>query len=146
MKTKESVWPGEKPPTKEDIERLYRLAYCVDPDYFKKEDVVNLGLDLYRLKEFGQVRMTKSLAVLRKQAPILWKRLSDVQKAAYILGDIIAGLRYVDGALREIEAFIGEFPEGHESVDFIHHQLFAKLPMGLRSRLEQGFGKWKKDE
>jgi len=128
MKTTENAWPGEKAPSKDDIERLYRLAYCVDPDYFKKEDVVNLGLDLYRLKEFGQVVMKKSLSVLRKQAPALWKRLSDTQKADYVLGDVIAGLRYVDGAIREMEKFIGEFPEGHESVDFIYHQLFARLP------------------
>jgi hypothetical protein len=143
MKTAENAWPSEKAPSKDDIERLYRLAYCVNPDYYRKEDVVNLGLDLYRLKEFGQVRMTKPLTVLRKQAPILWKRLSDVQRAAYVLGDVIAGLRYVDGAVTELEKLMGEFPEAHESVDFIYHQLFARMPASLRDKLEKGFGKWK---
>jgi hypothetical protein len=143
MKTEAKAWPGEKVPTKEEIERMYWLAYCVDPDFFRREDVVDFGLDLYRLKEFGQVRMSKGLGVLRRHATALWKRLSDTQRAAYILGDIISGLRYVDGAVRELEKVMGEFPEAHEGVDFIYHQLFAKLPLGLRNKLEKGFGKWK---
>jgi hypothetical protein len=139
-----NIWPGDRSPTKEEIERMYRLAYCVDPDFFRKEDVIDFGLDFYRLKEFGQVQMGKSLGVLRKHAPSLWKRLSDSQKAAYILGDIISGLRYVDGAIRELEKVMGGFSEAHEHVDFIYHQLFAKLPVSLRLKLEKGFGKWKR--
>lgn len=143
MKTAERTWPGEKLPSKEEVERMYRLAYCVNPDFFRKEDVVDFGLDLYRLKEFGQVRMTKTLAVLRKHAASLWRRMSDAQKAAYILADVIAGLKYVDGAVKELEKLMGAFPEAHESIDFIYNQLFAKLPLGLRDKIDLGFGKWK---
>jgi hypothetical protein len=143
VKTANTAWPGEKTPTKEEVERMYRLAYCVDPDFFRREDVVDFGIDLYRLKEFGEVRMSKGLAILRRHAPALWKRLSDAQRAAYVLGDVISGLRYVDGAIKELEKLMGAFPEAHESIDFIYHQLFAKLPLGLRTRLEKGFGKWK---
>lgn len=143
MKSETKAWPGAQAPGKEEVERMYWLAYCVDPEFFRKEDVVDFGIDLYRLKEFGQVRMSKGLAVLRKNAPFLWKRLSDTQRAAYILGDIVSGLRYVDGAVKELEKVMGEFPEAHESVDFIYHQLFAKMPTGLRAKLEKGFGKWK---
>lgn len=143
MKTAIQAWPGDKLPSKEEVERMYRLAYCVNPDFFRKEDVVDFGLDLYRLKEFGQVRMTKTLAVLRKHAAPLWRRLSDAQKAAYILADVISGLKYVDGAVKELEKLMGAFPEAHESVDFIYNQLFAKLPLGLRDKIELGFGKWK---
>lgn len=143
MKTANTVWPGDKAPSKEEVERMYRLAYCVDPEFFRREDVIDFGLDLYRLKEFGEVRMSKNVGVLRRHAPTLWKRLSDAQRAAYILADVVSGLRYVDGAVKELEKVMGAFPEAHESVDFIYHQLFAKLPIGLRNKLEKGFGKWK---
>lgn len=143
MNQTKEVWPGEKPPTKEEVERLYRLSYMVDHVFFRREDVVDLGLDLRRLKEFGEVRMSKGLSVLRKHAPGLWHRMNDLQKAAYIMADVISGLKYVDQAIKELEKVVGPIPEAHDGVSFVHTGLFARIPAHLRERLEKGFGKWK---
>jgi len=135
--------PGTKPLTKEEVERLYRLSYTVDHEFFKREDVVDLGLDVRQLKEFGEVRFSKSLTVLRKQVPALWKRMNDLQKAAYIMGDVMSGLKDVDLAIKELEKVVGPIPEAHEGVSFVQTGIFASIPAHLRDRLQKGFGKWK---
>lgn len=135
--------PSEKHLSKDDVERLYRLAYTVDHEFFRREDLIELGLDLHRLKEFGEVRMSKSLAQVRRQVPILWKRMNDLQKAAYILGDVMSGLKYVDQTIRELEKILGEMHEAHEGISFIQTGLFARIPAHLRDRLSKGFAKWK---
>lgn len=137
------TWPGTKPPTKEEVERLYRLSYTVDHEFFRREDVVDLGLDVRQLKEFGEVRFTKSLSALRKHAPALWKRMNDLQKAAYIMGDVMSGLKDVDLAIKELEKVVGPIPDAHEGISFVQTGIFASIPSHLRDRLEKGFGKWK---
>lgn len=135
--------PGDKPLTKDEVERLYRLSYTVDHEFYRREDVIELGLDYYRLKEFGEVRMSKSLSALRKQVPVLWKRMNDLQKAAYIMGDVMSGLKYLDNAIRELEKLLGEIPQAHDGISFIETGLFARIPAHLRERLSKGFAKWK---
>ena len=143
MNQVKEVWPGEKPPTKEEVERLYRLSYTVDHEFFRREDVVDLGLDVRQLKEFGEVRLSKSLSVLRKHAPSLWKRMNDLQKAAYIMGDVMSGLKEVGLAIKELEKVVGPIPQAHEGVSFVETGMFAWIPSHLRDRLQKGFGKWK---
>jgi hypothetical protein len=137
------VGPGEKLLSKDEVERLYRLAYTVDHEFFQKQDLIDLGLDLHRLKEFGEVRMSKSLSQVRKQVPALWKRMNDLQKAAYIMGDVMSGLKYLDNAIRELEKLLGEIPHAHDGISFIETGLFARIPAHLRDRLSKGFAKWK---
>lgn len=144
------AWPGEKPPTKEEIERLYRLSYTVDHEFFRREDVIDLGLDLRQLKEFGEARMSKSLSTLRKHAPALWHRMNDLQKAAYIMADVMSGLKYVDQAIKELEKVVGAIPEAHKGIEmasdgvsFLRTGLFSRIPTHLKDRLDKGFGKWK---
>jgi len=107
------AWPGTKHPSKEEVERLYRLSYTVDHEFFRREDVVDLGLDVRQLKEFGEVRFSKSLSVLRKHVPSLWKRMNDLQKAAYIMADVMSGLKGVDLAIKELEKVVGPIPQAH---------------------------------
>lgn len=137
------TWPGTKPLSKEEVERLYRLSYTVDHEFFKREDVVDLGLDVRQLKEFGEVRLSKSLTILRKHVPTLWKRMNDLQKAAYIMGDVMSGLKDVDLAIKELEKVVGPIPQAHEGVSFVETGMFAWIPGHLRDRLQKGFGKWK---
>ena len=137
------AWPGTKHPSKEEVERLYRLSYTVDHEFFRREDVVDLGLDVRQLKEFGEVRFSKSLSVLRKHVPSLWKRMNDLQKAAYIMADVMSGLKEVDLAIKELEKVVGPIPQAHEGVSFVQTGMFAWIPSNLRARLEKGFGKWK---
>jgi len=146
MNQTKEAWPKEKPPTKEEVERLYRLAYMVDHEFFRREDVVDLGLDVRRLKEFGEVTMTKTLGVIRKHAPALWRRMNDMQKAAYIVSDLYAILKTADQTIQELEKVAGSMAEAREWVSYIHTGLFARLPQRLRERLDKGFGKWKVEE
>lgn len=143
MNETKEAWLGTKNPSKEEVERLYRLSYMVDHEFFRREDVVDLGLDVRQLKEFGEVRFSKSLSVLRKHVPTLWKRMNDLQKAAYIMADVMSGLKGVDLAIKELEKVCGPIPQAHEGVSFVQTGMFAWIPSHLRDRLEKGFGKWK---
>jgi hypothetical protein len=136
------IFPGRLP-GKAEIERMYRMAYTVDPKVFRVQDVVDFGLDLHRLKEFGDVRMKKSLAVLRKSCKVLWDRMDDQQKAAFLIGDVITGLRKVSGTLQGLEKVMGPIPEAHEGLEMAQNGLYARIPNDLRGRLDQGFGKWR---
>lgn len=144
MKIKNEAWLGEKPPTKDEIERLYKLCYTVDQAYFKKEDVIELGLDLHRLKEFGEVRMKKNLSELRKHVSALWKRMNGSQRAAYIMGDAMSSLDYFERSILELEKILGSLPEVHEGVHFIKTGLMTRTSH-LGDRLKKGSGKWKSD-
>lgn len=143
MNTTKETWPGTKPPTKEELERLYRLAYMIDAQYFKREDVVDLGLDLHRLKEFGEVKMSKGLTVLRKHAGALWKRLNDAQRTAYIIADVFSKLQYIDQAVQELAKEVGPLPEVADGIGLVRTGLFSRVPAHLRERLAKGLGKWK---
>lgn len=143
MKSEKEIWPEGRAPGKEEIERMYRIAYCVDATFFRKEDVIDLGLDLYRLKEFGEARMSKGLPILRKKIASLWSRMTDEQRSAYVMSDVMSGLRYVDLAIKELEKYLGEVPGAHEGVSLVQDNIFSRIPASLRERTERGFGKWK---
>jgi hypothetical protein len=143
MTTLSEAWPGKRLPAKVEIERMYRIAYTVDPNFFKIHDVVDFGLDLHRLKEFGDVTMKKDLTQLRKYAKGLWGRMDDHQKAAFLMGNVIEGLRDVASVLQDLEKVIGPMPDAHEGLEMAQNGLFATIPKALRERLDKGFGKWK---
>lgn len=130
-------------PGKAEIERMYRMAYTVDPRVFRIQDVVDFGLDIPRLKEFGEVRMKKGLAVLRKSCKVLWDRMNDQQKAAFLIGDVVSDLRRVAGRLQGLEKLIGSTPGAHEGLDMAQNSIYARIPNPLRGLLDQGFGKWR---
>lgn len=126
-----------------EIERMYRIAYTVDPAFFRITDVVDFGLDLHRLKEFGDVLMKKDLARLRKYAKELWGRMNDHQKAAFLMSNVIEGLRNVAGVLQELEKLTGPMSDAHEGLEMAQNGLYVNIPKTLRDRLDNGFGKWK---
>lgn len=128
---------------KEEIERMYRMAYCVDPGFFRPADVVDLGLDVVRLKEFGQVRMRKNATLLKRQAGKLWERMSEDQRAAYTIADILSCLGYIGEAMAALEGYLGPLPGAQEELDMVYNALFTKIPLQLQSKLAKGFGKWK---
>lgn len=136
-------WPGDRKLGKHEIERLYRIAYTVDQNFFKILDVADFGIDLHRLKEFGDVVMKKDLAQLRKGAKILWKRMDDHQKAAVLMGNVIEGLRSVSGMLQDFEKLMGPMPDVHDGLDMAQMGLYTGVPKGLRDAVDKGFGKWK---
>lgn len=137
----EDLWTSKL--AKDEIERMYKMAYCVEPGIFRPDDIVDFGMDLRKLKEFGQVEMKKDLPQLRKRAKGLWDRMDRLQRAAFLMGDVVASLRHTAGSLRSLEAVIGRLDEAHDGIDMVYNGLFGKVPKALRERLESGLGKWK---
>lgn len=139
------MWPMDQNPAKSEIEQMLKLAYYVDPSILRPEDVVNFGVDFHRLKEFGEVRMKKDVKRLRSHLPKLWERMTDDQKAAFLINGVLERLEEISTILGHLEEMTGELQETHEGMDMALHGIWAKLPLGLRERLKRGLGKeWSK--
>jgi len=136
------AFPG-KALAKTEIERMYRIAYTVDPAIYRVQDVIDFGIDLRRLKEFGEVLMKKDVSKLRKGVKHLWDRMDDHQKAAFLVGDVVTALKDLGKTVNDLERLMGPILEAHEGLELIQNGLFARIPKALRERLERGFGKWK---
>lgn len=143
MTSKNETWPGRQMLDKNEIERMYRIAYSVNPSFLKIHDVVDFGIDLHRLKEFGDVTMKKELPKLRKGAKELWSRMDDHQKAAFLVGTVIEGLRNVAGVLQDLEKLMTPMPDVHDGLEMAQMGLYTRIPKSLRDAVDKGFGKWK---
>ena len=143
MLTWSEAFPGNKMPGKTEIERMYRIAYTVDPAIYRIQDVIDFNIDLRLLKEFGEVRMKKDVSKLRKGAKALWDRMDDHQKAAFLVGDVVSSLQSLAKTVADLEKLMGPILEAHEGLELIQNGLFARIPKALRQRLEKGFGKWR---
>jgi hypothetical protein len=137
------AFPGKKMPGKTEIERMYRIAYTVDPAIYRIQDVIEFGIDIHRLKEFGEVLMKKDVSKLRKGVRALWDRMDDHQKAAFLVGDVVSSLKNLGKLVADLEKLMGPIMEAHEGLELIQNGLFARIPKALRDRLERGFGKWR---
>lgn len=142
MNSIEEVWPSNRAPDKAQVERMYKLAYILEPEFFRREDVVDFGIDLHRLKEFGEVRMSKSLGQVRKLLPDLWERMDPHQRAAFIMSYLVAALRSVDSLVKDLERELGDLKDVREALALMHGGLFGKFPKDLQKRLERGLGRW----
>lgn len=138
----EAVWPTNRLPTKVQIERMYKLAYTMDPSIFKREDVVDFGIDLYHLKECGEVRMSKPLGKLRKHTSDLWDRMDSHQRAAFIMSYLVDALRSVEVLVKDLEREIGDLKDVREALTWMHSGLFGKFPKGLQKKLALGLERW----
>lgn len=132
-----------KQPEKEDVERMYRVAYLLDQGFFRREDVIDFGMDLHRLKEFGEVKMKKTVIEVRKHVRGLWNRMTDEQRSAFMVGEVLSRINDATEALRHLEVTMGQAPEVHEFLDFAKGYLEAKIPPALVERLGRGSGKWR---
>lgn len=142
MKTADAVWPTNRAPDKDQIVRMYRLAYMMSTAVLRREDVVDFGLDLHRLKEFGEVRMSKPLTTLRKHVPGLWARMDKQQRAAFILSYLLESLENVGSLVKNLEVEMGEVKDVHESLVWMNTFLLGKFPKELQERLRQGRERW----
>jgi hypothetical protein len=139
----ERAWPSNRRPSREQVERLYRLAYLLDPDIFKPSDAVNFGVDFRKLKEFGEVSMSKDVGVLRRHLPALWDRLSMEQRAAFHMSYMLDGLEYAASTLGSLEANIGDTKEVHEALTWALFTLYGLFPRTVMQRLQLALRKWK---
>lgn len=142
MRGTETVWPTNRTPPREQIERLYRLAYLVEPAVFSPEDAVAFGLDVRRLKEFGQVRMTKPLVQLRRRLPDFWARLRPRVRAIFIASYMVERLPPLDAMAEELQRETGEGGEIKMALGLIRSTLFGVFPREIDRKLREGLGKW----
>jgi hypothetical protein len=146
MNTAEGIWPTNRAPGKDQITRMYRLAYMIDPGVFTREDVVDFGLDLHRLKECGEVRMSKPLPTLRKHVPGLWSRMDQHQRGAFILSYLLGSLETVSSLVKDLQAEMGELNDVNESLVWMNSFLLGKFPKALQERLRKGRERWGSSE
>ena len=130
-----------KPTTKDQVLRMYKVAYYLDRSFFKPADLVDFGLDIYRLKEFGEVRMKKTWSKIRPQADQLWARMTDPMKAMFYWSYYCEGLDYLRLILGEMEPFVKNVALDRSGIEELSRSMSQKLPPALQSKIVQGFGR-----
>jgi hypothetical protein len=135
------LWPFDRNPGREEIERLYRVAYYVDSSVFRREDLVDFGIDFHRLKECGEVRMKKPLLQLRRHVKGLWDRMGRDQRAMFLMGHFAHTLRRAQAVLGELRTLLGDVEDEKQALDLAMTRLCGRLPETLRKKLDQGLGK-----
>lgn len=141
MDIEDAIGPSNDSPGKEEIERMYKCAYYIDRTFFKPADVVDFGIDIVRLKEFGQVVMKKPIAKLRPQKSYLWARMNKAQRTMFLYSYFIQGLKYMNAVLDQMEAMLGTSMSERHALSSISTMLERKFPEELQDKLRDGFGK-----
>lgn len=106
-------------------------------------DVVNFGIDVRRLKEFGEVSMSKGVDRIRKHLPGLWERLTPLQRAAFHMSYLLENLETLSGNIEDLEKQIGNLQEVRDAITLIYVTLFASFPKDVVHMLREALGKWK---
>jgi hypothetical protein len=143
------VWPTNKAPIKEEIERMYKCAYYFDSSFFKPTDLVDFGIDFHRLKEFGEVDMKKDLPKLRQHVQKLWDRMGQAQRTIFLYSYFNQGCQYLSSLLEDLERALGGKGGSETKEQYMLGRLLEvvrkKFPEDLQDKLDKGFGKeWAK--
>lgn len=141
MDIEKQVGPGNPTPSKEEIERMYKCAYYIDRGFFRPADMADFGIDLVRLKEFGEVVMKKPLAKLRPQAMGLWERMNKAQRTMFLYSYLTQAVRYLNSMLDLLEPLLGNCMSERHALSSITTTLHRKFPDELQEKLRDGFGK-----
>lgn len=135
------VGPRNSSPQKEEIERMYKCAYYIDRGFFRPADLVDFGIDIVRLKEFGEVVMKKPVAQLRPKAPGLWERMNKAQRTMFLYSYLMQGIKYLSAMLDLMEPLLGNCMSERHALSSILNTLQRKFPDELQEKLRDGFGK-----
>lgn len=130
-----------KPSTKEQVERMYKIAYYLDRSFLTPTDVVSLGLDVYRLKEFGQVRMKQSWARIRPQVDAIWARTTGPMRAMFWFSYYCEALDYLQLLLDDMEPVVRNVSLEKKSLETLSSSMCQKLPAELQQKIKEGFGR-----
>lgn len=141
MTIESDVWPDNRTPGKEEIERMYKCAYYIDRTFLRPADVVEFGIDFVRLKEFGEVVMRKPINQLRQKAPGLWERMNKSQKTMFLYSYFTQGIKYLNKLVDNLEPLIGNCMSERHGLTSLLNTLNRKFPADLRDKIEDGFGK-----
>jgi hypothetical protein len=130
-----------KPTTKDEVERMYKIGYYLDHSFFRPADAMDLGLDLYRLKEFGQVRMTKSWAKIKPHAEGIWTRMTEPMRAMFWWSYFCQGIDYLALILDEMEPILKVVSTERRQIELLQSTVCQKLPPELQKKIKEGFGR-----
>lgn len=132
-------------PSREDAQRMVKIAYYIDKRFLRPIDMVDFGIDVYRLKECGEVRMSKSATKLRPHVAALWGRLTDPMKAMFIWSHLCQGVDEIRGILSEMKQFTKNTHPDENYLDLFLGSIAMKLPAELQAKIKEGFGKeWRR--
>lgn len=135
-----------KPTTKDQVERMYKVAYYLDRSFFKPADILDFGLDIYRLKEFGEVKMKKPWAKIKPLADGIWARMTDSMKVMFFWSYYCQGLDYLALLLSELEPLVQNVTQERRALETLQSSMCLKLPSELQEKIRQGFGReWGSD-
>lgn len=141
MNATKQVWPTNKEPDKREIERMYKCAYYLDRSFFRPEDMLELGIDVLRLKEFGEVVMKKPLSHLRTRVGALWERMSRAQRTMFLYTYYVQGVKHLQGLLSLMEGEIGSMMTERHGLSSFLGAMFRRFPEDLQKKLKDGVGK-----
>jgi hypothetical protein len=139
--TVQKIWPSSKSPLKEEAERMYKVSYYIDSKFFRPTDIVDFGLDVPYLKEFGEIRFKKEWNKVRPHVPALWERMNGAQRAMFLYSYLWQGLEHVRGILRDLEPYVANVSSENAALDNVTRILCQKFPKELQQKLREGFGK-----
>lgn len=130
-----------KPTTKDQVERMYKVAYYLDRSFFKPADLIDFGLDIYRLKEFGEVKMKKPWAKIKSLSDGIWARMTDSMKVMFFWSYYCEGLDYLRLILGEMEPLMKDVAVEQRTVEAMSRTMSLKLPPALQTKIKEGFGR-----
>lgn len=128
-------------PTKDEAERMVKIAYYIDKRFLRPTDMVVMGIDVYRLKECGEVRMSKSPAELKKFTMGLWDRMTEPMKAMFLWSHLCQGVEELRALLRQFHPIIKNTRSEENNLDAIQATMSMKLPTELQAKIKEGFGR-----
>lgn len=120
---------------------MYKIGYYLDRSFFKPTDVVDLDLDLYRLREFGEARMKKSWAKIRPFSEILWARMTEPMKVMFYWSYFCEGLDYLSHVLDGMQPLVRNVSLERKSLETLSISMCQKLPPELQQKIKEGFGR-----
>lgn len=132
-------------PSKEDAERMVKIAYYLDRKFLRPIDMVDFGIDVYRLKECGEVRMSKSLSKIRPHVAGLWARMTDPMRAMFLWSHLCQSVDELRVILAEMAPIIKSTKADADYLNLFLGSMAMKLPPELQAKIKDGFGKeWRR--
>lgn len=128
-------------PSKEEAERMVKIAYYIDKKFLRPMDVVDLGIDLYRLKECGEVRMSKSPVKLKPHTAAIWGRMTETMRTMFLWSYFCQGIDELRGILSQLEPAIKNTRNEGQHLEAALASLAQKLPQDLKEKFKEGFGR-----
>lgn len=129
-------------PAKDEAERMVMVAYYIDKKFLRPTDIVDLGIDLYRLKECGEVRMSKSPAKLRPHTAGLWGRMTDPMKAMFLWSYFCSKAEELRNILDQLGPLVkSSCREERSRIEQMLGTMALKLPKELQEKIREGFGR-----